>query len=69
MVARVTPAGYGLIWVDPDHLPGTAGGLPKKQLAAAHFDSKIRPNIKVLAGNAISAKERAADSPRRRDYE
>jgi hypothetical protein len=52
------------IWIDPDHLPGKAGGLPKKQLAAAHFGSKIRPNIKVLAGNAISAKE-----PRRRDYE
>jgi hypothetical protein len=68
MVARVTPAGYGLIRVDPDHLPGTAGGLPKKQLAAAHFGSKIRPNIKILAGNAISAKEHST-SPRRRDYE
>jgi hypothetical protein len=31
--------------------------LPKKQLAAAHFGSKIRPDIKVLAGSAISAKE------------
>jgi molybdenum cofactor synthesis domain-containing protein len=48
-----------LIRVDPDHLPGTAGRLPKKQLAAAHFGSKIRPNIEVLAKNAISAKERA----------
>jgi len=38
------------IWIDPDHLPGKAGGLPKKQLAAAHFGSKIRPDIKVLAG-------------------
>jgi hypothetical protein len=60
MVARVTPARYGLIRVDPDHLPGTAGGLPKKQLAAAHFGSKIRSNIKVLAGNTILADEHAA---------
>jgi hypothetical protein len=69
MVARVTPAGYGLIRVDPDHLPGTAARLPKKQLAAAQIGSKIRPNIKVLAENAISAKDHIASSPRRSDYE
>jgi hypothetical protein len=31
-------------------LRGTPGSLPKKQLAAAHFGSKIRPDIKVLVG-------------------
>jgi len=40
---------------------GQRDGLPKKQLAAAHFGSKIHPNIKVLADNAISAKERAKE--------
>jgi hypothetical protein len=60
MVARVAPARYGLIRVDPDHLPWTADGLLKKQLAAAHFDSKIRSNIKALAGNVILARERGA---------
>jgi hypothetical protein len=38
MVARVTPARYGLT---ADHLRGQKGRLPKKQLAAAHFRSKI----------------------------
>jgi len=39
---------------------GQRGGLPKKQLAVAHFGSKIHPNIKVLAMKAISAKEYAS---------
>jgi hypothetical protein len=31
-----------------DHLRGQKGGLPKKQLAAAHFGSKIRPRHQGL---------------------
>jgi hypothetical protein len=38
---------------------GQPGKLPKKQLAAARFSSKIRADVKVLAGNGISAKEHA----------
>jgi hypothetical protein len=31
-----------------DHLRGQKGGLPKKQLAAAHFRSKIPPQHQGL---------------------
>src|SRR5579864_888230 len=59
MVARLKPARYGLSSII---CRGRRGGLPKKQLAAAHFGSKIRPNIKVLAGNAVSAEKHGLSS-------
>jgi hypothetical protein len=58
MVASIKPPRYGLM---ADHLRGQRGRLPKKQLAAAHFGSKIRPDIKSLAANANLAKESACE--------
>jgi hypothetical protein len=38
------------ICIGSGHLFGIAGICTKKRLAAAHFRSKILPEIKVLAG-------------------
>jgi hypothetical protein len=39
----------GTIWIGSIMCWGWRDGVLKKQLAAAHFGSKIRPDIKVLA--------------------